>query len=258
MAPEQIEGQEADARTDIFAFGCVLYEMLAGKKAFDAKTQAGLISAIMTAEPPSLATTVPQAPPTLNRVLKVCLEKEADDRWQTARSAAGTEVGKRTHARGNGWACHNACTLTKTRNVGGGNWISHRRECSSPVVGTVAPGRPACVRAPRTYARCRRIHRHAWCLSGGLAGWVTPHVRRTQPRRNPTTLRPASRRAARVWLRRAKPMETSVSLSPDAPPISSRKSRTRTAPSLERAEGRRTKITCLLFGSSLQPSCWHY
>jgi len=85
MSPEQIEGQEADARSDIFAFGCVLYEMLTGRKAFEGKTQASLIAAIMTAEPPSLSTMVPIAPPTLDRVLKVCLAKEADDRWQTAR-----------------------------------------------------------------------------------------------------------------------------------------------------------------------------
>jgi len=85
MAPEQLEGQEADARTDIFAFGCVLYEMLTGRKAFDGKTQASLIGAIMTAEPPSLASMVPVAPPTLDRILKVCLAKEPDDRWQTTR-----------------------------------------------------------------------------------------------------------------------------------------------------------------------------
>src|SRR4029434_5899844 len=85
MAREQIEGQEADVRTDVFAFGCVLYEILTGRKAFEGKTQASLISAIMTADPPSRSTIVPVAPPALDRVLKVCFAKEADDRWQTAR-----------------------------------------------------------------------------------------------------------------------------------------------------------------------------
>ncbi len=54
MAPEQLEGKEADARTDIFAFGAVLYEMVTGKRAFEGKSQASLIGAIMNAEPPAL------------------------------------------------------------------------------------------------------------------------------------------------------------------------------------------------------------
>src|SRR5438128_1014535 len=59
MAPEQLEGQEADARTDIFAFGAVLYEMLTGRKAFEGKSQASLISAIMSADPPSISGSQP-------------------------------------------------------------------------------------------------------------------------------------------------------------------------------------------------------
>ena len=55
MAPEQLEGKEADARTDIFAFGCVLYEMATGKKAFSGTSQASLISAIMATEPPPIS-----------------------------------------------------------------------------------------------------------------------------------------------------------------------------------------------------------
>jgi hypothetical protein len=85
MAPEQLEGKDADARTDIFAFGAVLYEMLTGKKAFEGKSQASLVSAIMSSDPPSLSTVAPLAPATLDRILKTCLAKETDDRWQTAR-----------------------------------------------------------------------------------------------------------------------------------------------------------------------------
>src|SRR5713101_1080301 len=84
MAPEQIEGQEADARTDIFAFGAVLYEMLTGKKAFEGKSQASLIAAILECDPPSISTLQPMTPPALDRVVKKCLAKAPEERWQAA------------------------------------------------------------------------------------------------------------------------------------------------------------------------------
>jgi eukaryotic-like serine/threonine-protein kinase len=85
MAPEQLEGREADARTDIFAFGAVVYEMATGKKAFTGKSQASLIGAILHTEPPALSTVQPMTPPALDRVVKRCLAKDPDDRWQTAK-----------------------------------------------------------------------------------------------------------------------------------------------------------------------------
>jgi len=81
MAPEQLDGVEADARTDIFALGVVLYEMIAGRRAFEGKSQVLLMSAIATADPPPLATSLGS----LNHVVKTCLAKDPDDRWQTAR-----------------------------------------------------------------------------------------------------------------------------------------------------------------------------
>jgi serine/threonine-protein kinase len=84
MAPEQLEGKEADSRTDIFALGAVLYEMATGKKAFSGASQASLISSIMTAEPPSISTAQPMSPPALDRVVKTCLAKDPEDRWQSA------------------------------------------------------------------------------------------------------------------------------------------------------------------------------
>jgi Tol biopolymer transport system component len=84
MAPEQLEGQEADTRTDLFAFGAVLYEMATGKKAFEGKSQASLISAIMSSEPPPISTVAPLTPPALERVVKQCLAKDPDNRWQSA------------------------------------------------------------------------------------------------------------------------------------------------------------------------------
>jgi eukaryotic-like serine/threonine-protein kinase len=85
MAPEQLEGKDADARTDIFAFGTVLYEMLTGNKAFEGKSQASLIGAIMHAQPAAISASQPLTPPALDRVVKICLAKEPDNRWQSAR-----------------------------------------------------------------------------------------------------------------------------------------------------------------------------
>jgi serine/threonine protein kinase len=85
MAPEQLEGAEADARTDIFALGAVIYEMTTGRKAFEGKSHASLISAIMTAEPPAISTLQPLAPSALDHVVRTCIAKDPDARWQAAR-----------------------------------------------------------------------------------------------------------------------------------------------------------------------------
>ena len=84
MAPEQIEGEEADTRTDIFAFGAVLYEMLTGQKAFEGKSQASLIGAILHVEPRPPSTVQPLVSPALDRLVKKCLAKDPDRRWQSA------------------------------------------------------------------------------------------------------------------------------------------------------------------------------
>ena len=84
MAPEQLEGREADARTDIFAFGAVVYEMFTGKKAFEGKSQASLIGAIMHAEPPPISVIQPSTPALLDDVVKGCLAKDPEARWQSA------------------------------------------------------------------------------------------------------------------------------------------------------------------------------
>src|SRR5215470_3588648 len=84
MAPEQLEGGQVDARTDIFAFGAVLYEMITGRKAFSGKSRVSLIGAILRDDPPSISTIQPMSPPALDHVVKTCLAKEPDERWQTA------------------------------------------------------------------------------------------------------------------------------------------------------------------------------
>ena len=84
MAPEQLEGKEADTRTDIFAFGAVLYEMVTGRKAFEGTSQASLIGAILERDPPSIAELQPLTPNALDRVVRTCVAKPPDERWQTA------------------------------------------------------------------------------------------------------------------------------------------------------------------------------
>jgi eukaryotic-like serine/threonine-protein kinase len=84
IAPEQLEGKDVDARTDIFAFGAVLYEMATGKKAFDGNSQANLIAAILKEDPKPISQIQPLTPPILERLVKTCLMKDPDDRWQSA------------------------------------------------------------------------------------------------------------------------------------------------------------------------------
>jgi len=108
MAPEQLDGHDADARSDIFAFGLVLYEMVTGQTAFTGKTQASLISSIFKDEPRPIAELRPLTPPLLDHIIGRCLAKDPDERWQTASdiarelrwadknaSAGGTSAGAR-------------------------------------------------------------------------------------------------------------------------------------------------------------------
>jgi serine/threonine protein kinase/Tol biopolymer transport system component len=84
MSPEQIQGQEADARSDIFAFGAVLYEMATAKRAFDGKTQASIVGSILAVDPPPVSVMQPNVPPLLDRVISICLAKDPDERFQSA------------------------------------------------------------------------------------------------------------------------------------------------------------------------------
>jgi serine/threonine protein kinase len=104
MAPEQLQGKSTDHRADIFAFGALAYEMLAGKAAFDADSPAGVIGAILKDTPESILTKVPEVPPLLARATMRCLSKEPRDRWQTTtdllyelRSVEDLSAGKSWH-----------------------------------------------------------------------------------------------------------------------------------------------------------------
>jgi serine/threonine protein kinase len=85
MAPEQLEGKDVDARADIFAFGAVLYEMATGRRAFDGETQGNVTAAIMERQPPAFSEAGIATPPAFDLLVRRCLAKDPDQRWQSAR-----------------------------------------------------------------------------------------------------------------------------------------------------------------------------
>ena len=122
MAPEQVRGEDVDARTDLFAFGAVLYEMLTGARAFAADSQAGLIAAILEHDPPPLSTRQPLTPPALERIVQTCLAKNPGERWQHAQDLAFAlrEIGER------GAAEHVQRPTAKTGSrFAVGRWLPH-------------------------------------------------------------------------------------------------------------------------------------
>jgi eukaryotic-like serine/threonine-protein kinase len=88
MSPEQLEGIEVDARSDIFALGAVLYEMATGRRAFQGTSKTSLIAAIVSSQPAPISTIAPLTPPALEHVVRKCLEKDPDERWQSAHDVA--------------------------------------------------------------------------------------------------------------------------------------------------------------------------
>jgi dipeptidyl aminopeptidase/acylaminoacyl peptidase len=85
MSPEQLEGRDADGRSDIFAFGVILYEMATARKAFTGESHASVIANILKSEPQPILAVAPTVPAPLERLIRRCLSKDPDDRWQTAR-----------------------------------------------------------------------------------------------------------------------------------------------------------------------------
>ena len=170
MAPEQLEGAEADARSDLFALGVIIHEMVTGKKVFEGKSRVLLMSAIATHTPPPLAAADPATPPELEHVVATCLAKDPADRWQAARDvlaelqaiAEGSTDGETTtfaaagsaHARAARSGVGGRGDAGGGRRVGAGNL----RICAAK------QRRPSCAFASRSRSRRhrRRSPSRAW------------------------------------------------------------------------------------------------
>jgi serine/threonine protein kinase len=121
MSPEQVEGKEVDARSDIFSFGSVLYEMVTGRRAFPGGSQISVASAILSKEPEPIHALQPLTPPALDRAVHQCLAKDPDDRWQTARDLM-SEL--KWIAGGGGQLGSHPKEAARTKNYNRVGWIS--------------------------------------------------------------------------------------------------------------------------------------
>ena len=118
MAPEQLEGKEADARTDIFALGAVIYEMATGKAAFSGNNRTSLITAILASEPPAMTSLQPLTPPALERVVKTCMAKDPDSPLAVGpgpEAPTGVDCGRRLAGRRASSSCRAAAQPGKDR-----------------------------------------------------------------------------------------------------------------------------------------------
>jgi len=181
MSPEQLQSQEADARSDIFSFGLVFYEMLTGRRAFDGDSAASVIAAILEREPPSVAEVAPAA---IDRVLRRCLAKDPDQRWQSARDLkAALEVASQREAPA---AAVRASTLAVGRGCGirprhGGRRLVSLAPTADRRAHAATGGHPAARRRVRSWAQRRQRD---------FAG--RQHERLHSHRGHPKTLDPSS------------------------------------------------------------------
>ncbi len=148
LSPEVLQGSQADARSDIFSFGCVLYEMVAGRRAFEGKSQLGVLTAILEKEPEPITAS---QPPALDRVIRACLAKDPADRFQSAHDvamdlrwigdSAGAGEGKSAQIFRKSWAALAAAVLLLCVALAGlgGYWWSKRAENIQPFHADIPP-----------------------------------------------------------------------------------------------------------------------
>ena len=151
MSPEQARGERADERSDIFSFGCVLYEMVSARRAFSGNSRIETLHAILKDNPPDLATSGRDIPPALERVIMHCLEKAPESRFQSARDLVFALENLTDARRETEWCEALAVATRKTRPGRGG----HRRLSSSPRAGRCG-GRPAATNRPPNRNRRQR------------------------------------------------------------------------------------------------------
>lgn len=169
MAPEQIRSEKADQRTDIFAFGAVLYEMVTGKRAFQGKSQISVMSAILEKDPEPVSTVQPLSPPALDRLVRICLAKDPDERFQSAHDLklqlqwiveGGSQVGVP------------AATATRRRSRERIAWIAAAVLLVVATALTYAYWRATSAPAQRWSSYLLPPEKHAFVPSGGGSGQV--------------------------------------------------------------------------------------
>jgi len=189
MAPEQLEGKEADPRTDIYAFGAVLYEMATGRHVFEASSPASLIGAIMNSRPQPASAIQPMTPPALDRVIATCLAKDPDARWQRAHDVklqlewiaeGGSAVGlpapvaaRRKSRERLAWAAA-ALAATAAAALGVGFVLRAPAEPRQVRFEIAAPAELTFVDSPRLSPDGRTVAFRATDTSGRTAIWLRP------------------------------------------------------------------------------------
>ncbi len=181
LSPEVLQGSEADARSDIFSFGCVLYEMVAGRRAFEGKSQLGVLTAILEKEPEPIAAS---QPPALDRVIRACLAKDPVDRFQSAHDVAmdlrwltdSTGAGEEKSAQEfkKSWAALSAAVLIVCVALAafGGYWWSKRTENPQPIHAEIPPPDKFPFDATGDNAACR-------CCRPRAISWPSSPIPRT-------------------------------------------------------------------------------
>ena len=199
MAPEQIDGHEVDARSDLFSFGAVVYEMLTGKRAFDGDSATSIRAAILEREPPPVSSLQPLVPPALDDIVRRCLAKDPSERWQTAgdvlrdlkRVAESSHQARYAHARGLEMGCrhpghsgHGTCRVARRWRVPA--WVDDASRSDSIGRG---PAARESVRRPGAGVLRRRDDRATHCRPGqdqraprdlALVGHPVPDRRQSQ------------------------------------------------------------------------------